>query len=137
MLLSQLALGHQLNHEVQAPVLEPLPGHSAAAAAANVRRGVVHHLTAAESPPPMHDDVGVVYIARYEDDLWYVGETQYLRKRRRQHMYRRGKQQLEMWYVLMGQQQNRKQQQGFLTKALVQAGFPMLSTYDAHFARKK
>jgi hypothetical protein len=51
-------------------------------------------------------------------------------------MSRRSKQ-LDMWYVLLGSQQDRRVLQGCLIRALDEAGFTMDSRHDAHFARKK
>uniref|UniRef100_A0A383VFR4 DNA mismatch repair proteins mutS family domain-containing protein n=1 Tax=Tetradesmus obliquus TaxID=3088 RepID=A0A383VFR4_TETOB len=109
---------------------------AAAAAAAGSLRGVVHHLAPRQQPPPSHERGSWVYVLRHSRDVWYVGESQGLRLRRRQHMSARSKQ-LDMWYVALGSHQDRRVVQGRLIRALDVAGFKLDTRHDAHFARKK
>ncbi|WIA17178.1 hypothetical protein OEZ85_014061 [Tetradesmus obliquus] len=115
---------------------DPAAAAAAAAAAAGSLRGVVHHLAPRQQPPPSHERGSWVYVLRHSRDVWYVGESQGLRLRRRQHMSARSKQ-LDMWYVALGSHQDRRVVQGRLIRALDGAGFKLDTRHDAHFARKK
>ncbi|WIA37431.1 hypothetical protein OEZ86_014355 [Tetradesmus obliquus] len=89
-----------------------------------------------QQPPPSHERGSWVYVLCHNRGVWYVGESQVLRQRRRQHMSTRDRQ-LAMWYVALGPGQDRRALQGRLIRALDGAGFTLDSSHDAHFARKK
>eukprot|EP00775_Hariotina_reticulata_P013292 gene13292-13422_t len=102
---------------------------------------VVHHLPGAEViAPPRHRNVGLIYVLLFPTGYWYVGETEDVNKRRKQHRSRLGKKfgpNFETWYVLLDDQSSRQELQGRMIQEMSQKAFPMASTHDAARARKK
>lgn len=88
-------------------------------------------------PSPAHETLPCVYVVRWEDGWFYVGQTMRIHERMQEHRRRRGMQNMEMVYVALRQgdavsrENAARHLEALVIRRMGDQRLPLWSTHDA------